>query len=220
MRRLVPSALLLLALCRAAPAAGADIVDCFVLYYRQEITGRTYNGPLDFLREAAAANKSPREVLEAGASRAVVIDRRVGYLRIDDSLGTDQVLTMALYRKVDGGKLLLVVASNCADGCSFSAQVFSTSRDGLRSLPFGASVPRVAPAEFIKPGHRMPNALAGLTPSIDYVPDRASTVATLKPWYGYEVEAQMDGATRAAIRDVVLSWDPLRGRFVKSAGGR
>jgi amidase len=37
---------------------------------------------------------------------------------------------------------------------------------------------------------------------------------TLKPWYGYEAEEQMNAATRGAIQDVTLRWDRNRGVFV------
>ena len=45
------------------------------------------------------------------------------------------------------------------------------------------------------------------------MPARVGTSLTLKPWYGYEVEEQMDKKTRAAIQDVVLNWDRISGRF-------
>jgi hypothetical protein len=70
-------------------------------------------------------------------------------------------------------------------------------------------VPAVEPSRFIKPGRTGP----GNAPEINYVPARVGTSLTLKPWYGYEVEAQMSKATRAALQDVVLTWDRASGRF-------
>ena len=77
--------------------------------------------------------------------------------------------------------------------------------------------PPIGPKQFIKPGLAMPQRLASLTPAINYVPARVGTTLTLKPWYGYEAEEQMDRATRSAIRDVVLDWDARQGRFVLPA---
>jgi hypothetical protein len=65
----------------------------------------------------------------------------------------------------------------------------------------------------------MPKALAAAAPSINYLPARVGTTLTLKSWYGYGVEEQMDDGTRAAIRNVVLDWDAKQGRFVQARGG-
>lgn len=215
MRRLLACALLPAALFHAAPVAAADIFDYFAMYYRQEVAARAYDGPLDFLSDAAAAHGTSAQLLEVSASRAVTLDPRIGYLRIDDSSDTDQILTVAVYPKADGDVLLFVGGSNCADGCSFSAQLFSLSADRLRPVPLSAVIPAIEPAEFISRGHPMPKMLTGLTPSIDYVPDRTGSKLTVRPWYGYEVEEQMDAATRGRIRNLVLSWDRAQERFTK-----
>ena len=60
----------------------------------------------------------------------------------------------------------------------------------------------------------MPKALALIDPKIDYLPARVGTALTLKPWYGYETEEQMDAATRSAIQNVELRWDRDKGIFV------
>jgi len=193
--------------------AGGDIASYFSAYYRQEIVGRAYRGPLDFLRDAATAHARARQVLMQSKSRALTLDPGNGYLRIDDSLGTDQVLTMAIYRRADGGRLVVVGSSNCADACAFSVEVFTASAGRLRPVARDAVLPRVMPRQFIKPGHPVPKALASIVPRVNYEPARRGTALKLTPWYGYEVEEQMDRATRSAIRSLVLSWDRDRGRF-------
>jgi hypothetical protein len=84
----------------------------------------------------------------------------------------------------------------------------------LQSVPLDTVILAIEPSQFIKPGHTMPKELASITPTIDYVPTRVGTTLTLKPWYGYEAEVQMESATRAAIGNVVLDWDAELGRFV------
>ena len=206
--------------CAASVAAvPSDIVDHFKLYYGQEIASGAYKGPLGFLRDAAASHTSAEQVLKVRSSRAVIEDRRNGYLQINDGSDTDQILTMAIYRKTDGSLLLAVGGSDCADACSFSVQFFVVSADRLQPVALDAVVPPTEPAQFIKPGHPMPKALARLTPKINYVPARVGTTLTLTPWYGYEVEEQMDKATRGAIGNVVLTWDPQQGRFVNTRRG-
>ena len=138
-------------LCIVSPACAAtDIVTCFGLYYQQEIIATSYQGPLDFLRDSHHA--TAQEVLKASATRAVIADQRNGYLQIDDSSGTDQVLTMAIYRKADGSSVLVVGSSNCADACTFAVQFFSISDWHLVEIAPDAIVPSIAPAQFIKPG--------------------------------------------------------------------
>lgn len=126
---------------------------------------------------------------------------------------------MALYLKTDRSPLLVVGASDCDDACDFSVEFFAVSNDRLRSVPSADVVPTIEPKEFIKPGHAMPKALASLVPSINYVPARVGNSLTLSPWYGYEVEEQMDRVTKAAIRrNLVLGWDGKQGRFVRPHG--
>ena len=64
-------------------------------------------------------------------------------------------------------------------------------------------------AQLVKTGQAGP----GNKPDINYEPARVGTSLVAKPWYGYEVEMQMDTKTRAAIQDVVLTWDRASGRF-------
>jgi hypothetical protein len=194
---------LLLALCCALPASAADITDYFRLYHAQHVAPSKLARVLDFLDEA------PDKILTASPSRQVTIDRANGYLQVIDSAGADQVLTIALYRKADGGQLLAVGGSNCADACNFSIEFFAISGDRLQAVDRDAVVPAVELARFIKPGSTGP----GNAPTINYVPARIGTSLTLKPWYGYEVEAQMSKTTRAALQDVVLEWDRGSGRF-------
>jgi len=198
-----------------APAADAEnsISDYFRMYYAQQVAGGAYKGPLDFLRDAAGVDQA----LKPSASRRVMVDRAHGYLQIDDSAGTDQTLTMAVYRKTDGATLLVVGGSNCADACDFSVEFFAATADSLRSVPRDAVVPPIEAKQFIKPGHPMPKALASLEPSVNYLPARIGTTLTLAPWYGYEVEEQMSSVTRSAIRNVVIDWDAKQGKFVGQA---
>lgn len=198
-----------------ATAGDSDIADYFRMYYEQQIAGAAYNGPLDFLRDAATRHAGVDKVLLADASHAVTLDRGNGYLQISDSAGTDQVLTMAIYRKSDGSLLLVVGSSNCADACTFQVEFFAASGDRLLPLARDAVIPAIEPAQFLKPGQAVPKLLASRTPAINYVPARVGTSLTLKPWYGYEIEAQMDEATRSTIRDVALAWDRTQGRFLK-----
>jgi hypothetical protein len=204
---------------RSAAHAGGDIVDYFTLYYRQQTVKAAYQGPLDFIRDAAAAHAGAEQVLKAGPTRAVIVDRRNGYLRIDDSAGTDQVLTMAVYRKADGARLIVAGSSNCADACTFAVQFFVVEAGRLTPVALSAVVPPIDAARFIQPGHPMPKALASIEPKVNYVPAKVGTTLTLTPWYGYEIEAQMDSATRGAIRNVELGWDRDKGRFVEIRGG-
>ncbi len=201
--RSAPFVALVCALLWSAPSFAADIADYFRLYYRQQATNGAYKGPLDFLRD------SKGDPLTRGPSHHVTIDRANGYLQIDDGAGTDQILTMAVYRKADGTELLVVGSSDCADGCTFVVEFFTVAGDRLDPVPATAVLPAVAPARFIKPGQSGPKN----EPNINYVPARVGTSLTLRPWYGYEVEEQMDKKTRAALRDVVLAWDRGSGRF-------
>jgi hypothetical protein len=194
--------------------AGEDMAMYFQSYYRQQIAGATYHGPLAFLQDAAAAHKGANEVLRPTSSRSVLIDASNGYLRIDDSAGTDQVLTMAVYRRADGGRLLVVDSSNCADACELSVEFFAPVAGRLESVNRDAVLPRIEPQQFVQPGHRMPDRLKSIAPSIDYLPARQGTTLTLKPWYGYEAEEQMSATERSAIRSIVLQWDRERGHFV------
>lgn len=194
--------------------AGEDMAGYFASYYRQQVVGQKYRGPLAFLQDAAAAHKGADEVLRPTKSRAVLIDGANGYLRIDDSADTDQVLTVAVYRRADGGRLLVVDSSNCADACDLSVEFFAPGPGRLNPVKSDAVLPRIAPQQFIKPGHRMPDRVKSLVPSIDYLPARQGTTLTLKPWYGYEAEEQMRSTERNAIRNIVLDWDRDRGRFV------
>lgn len=193
----------LLALCCALPASAADITDYFKLYYLQQVAPNPNGDVLDFLREG------PDKALTASASRAVTIDRANGYLQVSDSTGTDQVLTMAIYRKADGGQLLVVGSSDCADACNFTVEFLAVSGDRLLRVAMDTVVPAIEPGRFIKSGRRGPDN----TPKINYVPARIGTTLIVKPWYGYEVEEQMKKETRAAIQDVVLNWDRDSGRF-------
>lgn len=194
---------LLFALCCALPASAADITDYFRLYHDQHIAPSKVARVLDILDE------TPDKILTASPSREVTIDRASGYLQVADSTGTDQVLTVALYRKADGAELLAVGGSNCADACNFSIDFFAISGNRLQPVAKDAVVPTVERGRFIKPGRTGP----GNEPDINYVPARVGTSLTLKPWYGYEVEVQMSKTTRAAIQDVVLEWDRASARF-------
>ncbi len=211
LRRAILIAAVVGVLFAGAPAADAEnsISDYFRMYYAQQVSGGGYKGPLDFLRDAGSADKA----LKTSASRRVIIDRPNAYLQIDDSAGTDQTLTMAVYRKADGATLLVVGSSNCADACDFSVEFFAATADSLRSIPRDAVVPSIEAKQFIKPGHPMPKALASIEPSVNYLPARIGTTLTLAPWYGYEVEEQMSSVTRSAIRNVVIDWDARQGRF-------
>jgi hypothetical protein len=193
---------LLLALCCALPASAADITDYFRLYHTQHVPAPKAR-VLDFL------DKTPDKILTGSSSRQVTIDRANGYLQVADSAGTDQVLTIAVYRKADGGQLLAVSGSSCADACTFSIDFFAVAGDRLQAVASDAVLPAIEPGRFIKPGHKGP----GNAPTINYVPARVGTSLTLKPWYGYEVEEQMSKPTRAALQDVVLQWDRASGRF-------
>ena len=214
-RRAAGLALFLATACSLACASAGEIMaGYFESYYRQQIAGATYHGPLDFLQDAAAAHEGAGEVLRPSASRSVLVDTLNGYLRIDDSAGTDQVLTMAIYRRADGGRLLVVDSSNCADACEFSVEFFAPGAGRLDLVSRDAVLPRIEPQQFIKPGHRMPDRLKSIAPSIDYLPARQGTTLTLKPWYGYEAEEQISAAERDAIRSIVLQWDREGGHFV------
>ena len=101
----------------AAPAFAADIGDLFRLYYKQQVATGAYKGPLDFLREDGKGDS-----LVDSDSQWVKVDRANGYLQFGNKLGTDQILTMAIYRKADGSELLVVGSSNCADACSFMVE--------------------------------------------------------------------------------------------------
>ncbi len=197
----------------SAASAKLDVADYFGLYYSQDVAGAPYQGPLDFLRDAAAAHVSAQQLLKSTPSRAVVVDRPNGYLRLDDSSDTDQTLTIAVYRKADGSPLVVVGGSNCADACTYAVEFFAVSGDRLAPISAAGVVPSIKPAEFIKPGHQMPASLASIEPKINYVPARVGTTLTLTPWYGYETEEQMDKTTRAAIGNVVLDWDRETGKF-------
>jgi hypothetical protein len=201
----------------AAPA-NEDIAGYFRMYYVQHVAGGSYTGPLDFLSEAAGAHADASTLLKASSSRYVIVDRGHGYLQIDDGSGTEQILTMAVYDKADGSRLLIVGSSNCADGCNFSVEVFVASADRLQPVPRHEVIPDIGARQFIKPGRPAPRELAATSPSIDYRPARLGTTLTLKPWYGYELEERMSRTTRAAIRNVVLDWDARQGRFVTPGG--
>ena len=215
-RRAILVAAVVGALFAGAPAADAEnsISDDFRMYYAQQIAGGAYQGPLDFLRDAAGVDQA----LKPSASRRIIVDRANGYLRIDDSAGTDQTLTMAVYRKADGATLLVVGSSNCADACDFSVEFFAATSDSLRSVPRDTVIPSIEAKQFIKSGLPMPKALASIVPSVNYLPARIGTTLTVAPWYGYEVEEQMSSVTRSAIRNVVLAWDARQGRFVQFVG--
>lgn len=201
--------------CGASRATAAeDMTNYFESYYRQQVVGETYKGPLDFLGDSAAAHRSAGEVLRPTNSRSVLIDSPNGYLRIDDSAGTDQALTMAVYRRADGGRLLVVDSSNCADACDLSVEFFGPGAGRLDPVARETVLPRIEPQQFVKPGQRIPDRLKSIAPSIDYLPARHGTTLTLKPWYGYEAEEQMRATERSAIRSIVLQWDRARGRFV------
>jgi hypothetical protein len=219
--RLTAGVVLALAAFCAVPvsATAGDIADDFKMYYGQQIAGGAYKGPLGFLRDAAAANASAEQVLKVSPARAVIVDRRNGYLQITDGADTDQILTMAIYRKADGSTLLVVGSSDCADACDFSVELFLASDGRLQPIARDTVLPAIAPAQFIRPGLAMPKRLASVAPKVNYVPARVGTTLTLTPWYGYEIEETMDRATRAAIRKIVLTWDGARGRFVNTGGG-
>jgi hypothetical protein len=139
--------------------AGDDIVGYFDLYYQQQVVGTSYQGPLGFLHDAATQHFSAAQVLKASSARIVIEDRRNGYLQIDDSSDTDQILTMATYRKADGSSLLVVGSSDCADGCSFSAEFFTRSGSRLDPVAADKVVPTIPPAQFIKPGSPAPKQI-------------------------------------------------------------
>ncbi|HEY4894187.1 MAG TPA: hypothetical protein VII10_20900, partial [Reyranella sp.] len=111
----------------AAPVAAADIADYFRLYYAQHVAPSA-QPPLDFLTGSA------EQVLTASAARTVIVDRSNGYLQISDGSRTDQVLTMAVYRKADGSQLLVVGTSDCADACIFSVGFYAIAGDHLQTL--------------------------------------------------------------------------------------
>ena len=195
---------LLCALLWSTPSLAADIADYFRLYYKQQVATGAYKGPLFFLAEDKGDPLTPSD------ARQVTIDRGNGYLQVYDGAGTDQILTMAVYRKADGKELLVVGSSNCADGCTFLVEFFTVGTNHLAPVQSDAVVPAVAPARFIKPGQSGPK----YEPKVNYVPARVGTSLTLKPWYGYEAEETMNKKTRAAIQNVVLNWDRANGRFV------
>lgn len=195
---------LICALLWVAPAFAADIAAYFKLYYRQQVASGTYKGPLDFLRDDGKGDS----IADSNA-RWAKLDRANGYLQLGNKLGTDQILTMAVYHKAAGGELLLVGSSNCADACSFLIEFFTPAAEGLQPVRAETVLPAVDPAHFIKPGQTGPKN----APTINYLPAQVGTSLTLKPWYGYEVEEQMNRTSRAAIQDVVLQWDRASGRF-------
>jgi hypothetical protein len=197
---------MLIALSPGASAANAsgDIVDYFTWYYRQQTVNAAYQGPLDFIRDAAAAHAGAEQVLKAGPTRAVIVDRRNGYLRIHDSAGTDRILTMAVYRKKDGARLIVAGSSNCADACAFVVQFFLAETGRLTPVALNAVVPPIGAAQFMKPGHQIPKALASITPKVNFVPARFGTALTLTPWYGYEVEVRWTASH--AARSGTSSW--------------
>lgn len=209
-------ALIIATLCCIANVAHAssDIADCIRLYYEQQVASPHYRGPLDFLHDAAAAHVPLQSVLKPTTSRQIILDRANGYLRISDGAGTDQVLTMALYRKADGAFRLIVGSSNCADACTFLVEVFEPQAAHLQPVPVDAVIPSVEPKQFIKPGQQIPKPLANAAPTVNYLPARIGTTLTLEPWYGYEAEEQMSSTTRSAVRKIVLDWDAKSGRFV------
>ena len=218
MPRLIPIIGLAMAILGARPvAAASDISDDFRQYYRQHVVSDAEPNTLGFLLDAAKAGTSAEQVLKPSKTRSVIVDRRNGYLQIDDSSDTDQILTMALYTKADGSSLLVVGSADCADACIYLVQSFIAAGEQLQPVARDAVFPSIAPAAFIKPGHTTPKALAALTPTINYVPARVGTSLTLTPWYGYEVEEQMNRDTRNAIRNIVLTWDGKQGRFVSDA---
>lgn len=188
---------LIAALLWAAPASAADIVDHFKAYLA------IYKGTFEFLQVGAD------KALTSGPESEAVINRANGYIQIIGRAGTDRVLTMADYHKADGGEVLVVGSSDCADACDFTIEFFSAAATGLQPLAKETMVPEVAPSRFIKSGCTGPTN----APTINYVPARIGTSLTLKPWYGYEVEEQMSKAVRDSLQDVVLSWDRVHGRF-------
>jgi hypothetical protein len=205
---------ILVFVCRAE--AAEDIVGYFKQYYQQQVAGASYQGPLDFLRQAAAQRVSAEQVLKTSKTRAVIEDRRNGYLQISDGSDTDETLTMAIYRKADGSPLIVVGSSDCADGCSFAVEFFGVSGDHLTPIQPSALVPAIGPTEFIKPGRQTPKHFVSITPELNYLPARIGTSLTVSPWYGYEAEEQTDQKERSAVRDVVLSWEKSQGRFVET----
>lgn len=215
-RTIAASIALVLAIAGGADyaAAGEDMAGYFASYYRQQIIGTTYRGPLDFLQDAAAAHKGAGAVLRPTTGHLVLVDNSNGYLQIDDSAGTDQVLTMAVFLRADGGRLLVVDSSNCADACDLSVEFFAPTAGRLDPVKRDAVLQPIEPQQFVQAGHRMPDRLKSIAPLIDYLPARHGTTLTLKPWYGYETEEQMSAAERSAIRSIVLNWDRVRGRFV------
>jgi hypothetical protein len=207
---------LVAALSQIAQAGGtrADIVDYFALYYEQDVVNGADLSALEFLRDAAAQHASSELVLKPRWSHSVTLDRRNGYLQIEGNSGTDQTLTMAFYTRADGRRLIVAGSSDCADGCDFAVQFFVPDGNQLKAVPSRSVLPVIKPSQFIKPDRQMPKALALIDPKIDYLPARAGTALTLKPWYGYEAQVQMDAATRGAIQNVKLQWDRNRGIFV------
>jgi hypothetical protein len=144
----------------------------------------------------------------------VILDRRNGYLQINGNSGTDQTLTMAFYTRADGQRLIVAGSSDCADGCDFAVQFFVPDGNQLKPVPSRSMLPVISPSQFIKSGRQMPKALALIDPKINYLPARVGTALTLKPWYGYEAQEQMDAATRSATQSVELNWDRNQGIFV------
>lgn len=198
----------------AAQQSTADIVQAFRLYYQQQVMNG-YDGPLDLMSDAAAAHVPAERIIASTASREVVVDKPNGYLQIADSSSSDQTLTLGLYQRAEGPPLLVVGSANCSDACKFMVQFFDLVGGKLQPVPRDALLPNVTPTEFIEPGKSTPKAVEGRTPTVDFQPARVGTSLFLKPWYGYEVEEQMDDATRAAIKDVELKWDRLQGRFAR-----
>jgi hypothetical protein len=89
------------------------------------------------LPDAVAAHNGADRVLRPTISRSVLIDASNGYLRIDDSAGTDQVLTMAVYRRADGGLLLI------ADSSDRVAAIRQTWASNAGPAEIGRSVDRL-----------------------------------------------------------------------------
>src|SRR5208282_2465524 len=142
--------LVALAIVPAFASAGgppADIVDYFRWYYQTQVANAPAGAALGFLRGAAANHAAATELLKPGTTRAVVVDRRNGYLRISDSSDTDQDLTMAFYTRADGRRLIVAGSSDCADACDFIVQFFIADGAGLKPVARRSVTPTVGAAE-------------------------------------------------------------------------
>lgn len=213
-RKALAATVVVVLIARAAAGSSpkAGIIDYFKVYYATEVTAPTTSAP-QFLRDASASHKTAEQMLKPADSRTVIVDAHNGHIQISDSSNTDRVLTMAFYTRADASRLIVVGSSDCADGCDFGVQFFVYGGDVLKPVPRSSVIPPLDAGRFIKLGRPMPRVLAGIQPKINYVPARVGTGLTLKPCYGYEIEEQMDPATRGAIRDVVLQWDRSKGAF-------